>query len=314
MQNPIIIMGPTASGKTKLALELANYLPIEIISVDSALIYTDMNIGTAKPTTIELSQVPHHLINIISPLNSYSVAEFVKNSVNIAKNIILRDKIPLFVGGTMMYFNALINGLSVLPESQKGVRDKLENELAIHGLEYLYTRLGEVDEAVTQKIQANDTQRIIRALEVYEISGVPMSILQDAYKPIVQHNFTFSGYRILAENRQDLHHRINQRFTTMLEQGLVEEVKNIRAKYPDLTIENTAMRSVGYKQAWQYLDQDISYNELLEQGMASTRQLAKRQLTWLNNMNFANNTKVYDLRMEDSLELNLSKILSSVNN
>lgn len=296
--NPVILlMGPTASGKTAIALELAKYLPIEIINVDSALIYKDMNIGTAKPSIQDQATVPHHLIDIISPLESYSVADFLKSSVQIAENIIGRKKIPVFVGGTMMYFNALINGISELPPSDPIIRAEIENEIKLKGLEEVYLTLKQIDPRASQKIKSTDQQRITRALEVFRITQTPLSELQQQLPPKISHTLKFLCFNLVPENREILHERINARFIKMLQDGLVEEVMLIRNKYLELTINHTSMRSVGYKQVWQYLDNEIKYTDLIEMGQAATRQLAKRQLTWLRNMDLADlqTVKITDL-------------------
>lgn len=301
-------MGPTASGKTALALKMASMYPIEIISVDSALIYNDMNIGTAKPSVVELASVPHHLINIISPLEVYSVADFVKDSVKIANDIISRGKTPVFVGGTMMYYNALINGLSELPATSSEIRIQIENSIAKTGIEDAYSRLHEIDPVSAAKIKSKDTQRITRALEVYEVTGMPMSTLQDQLKPQIKHDFSFLGFRIIPFDRTILHERINQRFIQMLENGLIDEVRALRAKYPELTITHTSMRSVGYKQVWQYLENEINDLELIEIGQAATRQLAKRQLTWLRNMNFTNLDQLVEITDVENIEKNIELV------
>lgn len=279
----ILLMGPTASGKTDLALMLATKYPIEIISVDSALVYQDMDIGTAKPSVEQLNSVPHHLINIISPLETYSLAEFIKDSTNLIYQITKRGKLPLLVGGTMMYYNGLINGISALPVANQCVRAELEEQILLLGLNSLHTKLLEVDPVASAKIMPTDKQRIIRALEVFYLTGKPISQLQQENK--IKHDIPidFLPLTIIPSNREMLHQRINQRFQKMLEYGFIEEVKQLQAKYPALTSEHTAMRSVGYYQVWQYLANKINYAELTDQGMAATRQLAKRQITWLRS-------------------------------
>lgn len=311
--NAILLMGPTASGKTLLALTLAESYPIEIISVDSALVYTDMNIGTAKPTPSELSQVPHHLINIINPLQAYSVADFLKDSIAIARDILSRGKIPLFVGGTMMYFNALINGISELPASNPEIRAHLEERIAVDGITSLYAELKRIDPVSAAKIKPTDSQRIIRALEVYQIAKVPMSQLQQEIKPQIKHDFSFMAFRIIPNKREILHDRINQRFGQMLENGFIDELSQIQSKYPDLMINHTSMRSVGYKQVWQYLDNEISYTELIEKGQAATRQLAKRQLTWLKNMDYSKIKAMVSLENIEITDM-LQKIIPNISN
>lgn len=281
-------MGPTASGKTSLALKLATHLPIEVISVDSALIYRDMNIGTAKPTLPELQQVKHYLIDIISPLETYSVAQFLFETNLIIRDILHRNKVPVLVGGTMMYYNALINGISNLPESDSLIRNILEQKLHSKGLDALYKELQTVDFQSTLKINVNDKQRIIRALEVFYISGKPISALQKQNNQHVVKDINFLSFAIIPEDRSVLHNRINARFDKMINEGFIEEVKQLRDIYPSLKMSDNSMRCVGYKEVWQYLDKQISYNDMLEMGKAATRQLAKRQITWLRSLSAVN--------------------------
>ena len=288
IKKAILLMGPTASGKTALALQLINDYPIEIISVDSALIYRDMNTGTAKPTASELSSIPHHLIDIITPVETYSVAQFLHDANQIVRNIIARGKLPVLVGGTMMYYNALLNGISTLPESNLEIRTQLEQRIESNGLDTLYNELLATDSISAQKININDKQRIIRALEVYYISGIPLSELQQKSNINLVSDINFLPLAILPSERNILHERINQRFDNMLTSGFIEEVINLRNKYPTLTTNHTAMRCVGYSEVWQYLNGIINSNELSEKAKASTRQLAKRQITWLRSINHIN--------------------------
>ena len=281
-------MGPTATGKTELALRLAKHLPIEIISVDSALIYQDMNIGSAKPSVLELSQVPHHLINILSPLETYSVAGFIKDSIRLIADIISRGRIPVLVGGTMMYYNGLLNGISKLPEADAEIRDKLFLRGSSEGWDKLHLELADIDGIAATKIMPNDRQRIIRALEVFYLTGVPISKLQQDNKTRPAGDIKFLPLAIVPSVREILHARINQRFDKMLCNGFIEEVQQLQQQYPSLTSEHAAMRSVGYYQVWQYLNGSLTYTELLESGKAATRQLAKRQITWLRSMDVIN--------------------------
>ena len=293
----ILLMGPTAAGKTDLSLKLADIYPIEIISVDSALIYRDMNIGTAKPTAIELTNHPHHLIDIISPLESFSVAEFVQTTNTLIHDISLRGKIPLLVGGTMMYYNALLNGISELPLANQDIRDKLEQRILLFGLQHIYDELKQVDPIATDKINAHDKQRIMRALEVFYITGQPITQLQQATNNKLANSVDFLTLSIIPENRETMHTRINQRFENMLTNGFIEEVESLQKKYPELTSNHTAMRCVGYYQVWQYLSNQINKDALLQTGMAATRQLAKRQITWLrklNSTNIANDKLIFE--------------------
>ncbi|MDO4433778.1 MAG: tRNA (adenosine(37)-N6)-dimethylallyltransferase MiaA [Alysiella sp.] len=276
------ILGPTASGKTALALQLAKIFPIEIISLDSALVYRGMDIGTAKPTLSERLAVPHHLIDIISPMQTYSAADFVTDCTHLIGEIHARGKIPLIVGGTMMYYHALTQGLNQLPDANEEIRHQLHDLKEKHGLSFLYQRLQEIDATTAARLSANDSQRIERALEIFELTGKPLSthLQENAVRtPLRLHTLA-----LLPENRDLLHQQINRRFTMMLENGLLDEICHLRTHYPDLHQDMPSMRCVGYRQAWAHLNGDISANELLQQGQAATRQLAKRQLTWLRKI------------------------------
>lgn len=274
------VLGPTAGGKTGLALRLAQRFPLEIISLDSALVYRGMDIGTAKPTAEELTSVPHHLIDIISPLQSYSAAEFAADCLRLCGEISARGRMPLIVGGTMMYFHALVNGLNDLPQADAGVRAQLQAQKAEQGLEGLYRRLCEVDAATAARLKPGDSQRIERALEVFLQTGRPLSdhlAVQTAYRvPLRLHTLV-----LFPQRRELLHEAIARRFRLMLEQGFLEEVGRLKAEYPSLTAEHNSMRCVGYRQAWDYLDGACAYGAFVDAGIAATRQLAKRQLTWL---------------------------------
>ena len=274
------VLGPTAGGKTGLALRLAQRFPLEIISLDSALVYRGMDIGTAKPTDEELASVPHHLIDIISPLQSYSAAEFAADCLRLCGEISARGRMPLIVGGTMMYFHALVNGLNDLPQADAGVRAQLQAQKAEQGLEGLYRRLCGVDAATAARLKPGDSQRIERALEVFLLTGRPLSdhlAVQTAYRvPLRLHTLV-----LFPQRRELLHDAIARRFRLMLEQGFLEEVGRLKAEYPSLTAEHNSMRCVGYRQAWDYLDGACAYGAFVDAGIAATRQLAKRQLTWL---------------------------------
>lgn len=280
MSNVICIMGPTASGKTALACELVTHFPCEIISVDSALIYRDMDIGTAKPSREELEIAPHHLINIKNPNESYSAAEFCKDALALCASIKKRGRIPLLVGGTMMYFNSLQKGMSVLPEADESVRKQIEAEAAQLGWDVLHQRLVEIDPQAAARIHAHDTQRIQRALEVYQISGKTLThlLLQKNSSP----EYQFLNVALIPEDRAWLHERIAQRFDVMLQQGFVEEVQKLQERW-QLSKNMPAMRCVGYRQVLEYLQGDYDYAQMREKGIAATRQLAKRQLTWLRH-------------------------------
>ena len=278
----IFLMGPTASGKTNVAVELAQRLPVELISVDSALVYRDMDIGTAKPDAATLARAPHHLIDIIDPTEAYSAAAFRHDALRLMHDITQRGKIPLLVGGTMLYFKALREGLNDLPQSDPAMRSALEAEIAQHGIQHLHQQLAQVDAETAARLKPTDTQRIQRAMEIYRLTGSPMSTL------IGQQQSTELPYRIIPiafvpSDRAVLHQRIATRFATMLKQGLVDELRALRKKYP-LHPNMTSMRCVGYRQAWQFMEGEIDDTQLLETGIAATRQLAKRQLTWLRSM------------------------------
>ena len=282
-QLPVVfIMGPTASGKTSLAIELVQLeqtQSFEIISVDSALIYQEMDIGTAKPTQEELNIAPHHLIDFLDPALSYSVADFRRDALALIEDIHSRNKIPLLVGGTMLYHRALLYGLSQLPSSNSEIRQRLDAIMAEKGSDYLHHQLSLIDPLSAQKIHPNDPQRIQRALEVYEITGKPLSILQQQSKQQVLQYPVFKIV-IAPKNRDILRHRIAIRFKQMIDAGFINEVKRLYQR-EDLSLDLPSMRSVGYRQVWEYLQNQISYDEMLEKGINVTRQFAKRQMTWL---------------------------------
>jgi len=278
----IFLMGPTASGKTGIAVELAQRLPVELISVDSALVYRDMDIGTAKPDAATLARAPHHLIDIIAPTEAYSAAAFRHDALRLMADITARGKIPLLVGGTMLYFKALREGLSDLPQADPEVRAALDAEIAQHGIEHLHRQLAAVDAETAARLSPNDSQRIQRALEIYRITGSPMSALLGQQ---TRHELPYRiiPVALIPGDRAQLHARIATRFRQMLVQGLVEELRGLRRRY-DLHPDLPAMRCVGYRQAWQFMEGEINEAQLLETGIAATRQLAKRQLTWLRSM------------------------------
>lgn len=274
----LAIMGPTASGKSQLSMALSEILPIEIISVDSALIYRQMDIGTAKPTAEEMQRVPHHLINTHYPDESYSASEFVQDVHRLVKEIFARGRLPVLVGGTMMYFNALQQGLNDLPSADEAVREKLQQAWQ-ESPQALHKRLSEIDPQSAQRIHPNDPQRLIRALEVFEISGKPLSEHRKNQKTALQ-DFSLVKVGLLTDDRKALHKQIEKRFRQMLEAGFLAEVKALYSQ-PGLKADMNAIRSVGYRQAWQYLDGEWDYDTFVEKGMTATRQLAKRQFTWL---------------------------------
>ena len=284
------IAGPTASGKTALSLAVAQRWPVEIISVDSALVYRGMDIGTAKPNAAELAQVPHHLIDIRDPLHAFSAADFVRDATALITDIQTRGRMPLLVGGTMLYFKALMDGLSNMPTANPEVRADIDARAQAQGWPALHAELAVIDPTTAQRLAPNDSQRIARALEVFTISGLPLS---DWHAQTRHHSSPLHPERLIALEPQErawLHTRIAQRFETMIEQGLVDEVRTLRARgdlHPDLP----AMRCVGYRQCWDMLETlqgahpaAADLHRLRETGIAASRQLAKRQLTWLRSM------------------------------
>jgi tRNA dimethylallyltransferase len=274
-------MGPTASGKTGVAVELVQRLPVELISVDSALVFRNMDIGTAKPDAATLARAPHHLIDIINPTEAYSAAAFRRDALHLMADITARGKIPLLVGGTMLYFKALREGLSPLPQADADLRAELDAEIALHGIEHLHAKLAEVDPETAARLHSTDTQRIQRAMEIYRLSGQPMSVLikHQEQNPLP---YNILPIALVPSDRAVLHKRIATRFADMLKQGLLDELHGLRQKY-QLHRDMTSMRCVGYRQAWEFMEGEITEAELMEKGIAATRQLAKRQLTWLRS-------------------------------
>jgi len=278
----IFLMGPTASGKSSITMEIAKRLSVEIVSVDSAQVYRHMDIGTAKPSAKTLAAVPHHLINLIEPHERYSAAQFRDDALVAMREITERGKIPLLVGGTMLYFRALLEGLSELPPADIGVRMAIDTKAEESGWPEMHKELQQLDPAIAMRIQPNDSQRIQRALEIYYLTDKPMSELLK--KPrYVYLPYRVSSIALIPDDRDVLHQRIAHRFEEMLELGLISEVRAVRDKF-GLEAETPSMRCVGYRQAWMYLDNEISLTEMREMGLAATRQLAKRQLTWLRSM------------------------------
>ncbi len=273
-------MGPTASGKTALAVSLVERFPLEIISVDSALVYRGMDIGTAKPDAATLARAPHHLLDIRDPTEAYSAAAFCDDARRLMADIVARGKVPLLVGGTMLYFRALLQGLDDLPRADAALRKKLEAEAAARGWPALHAELAAVDPVTAARLAPNDSQRIGRALEIFRLTGKPMSAQLDRAQSELPYRVL--QLALIPSDRAVLHQRIAARFDAMLAEGLLEEVKTLRRSYA-LTPDLPAMRAVGYRQAWACLDGEIDSKELREQGIAATRQLAKRQLTWLRS-------------------------------
>ena len=278
----IFLMGPTASGKTAAAVAMVQHLPIELISVDSALVYREMDIGTAKPDAETLRLAPHHLIDIVNPDSAYSAAQFRDDALRLMAEITARGRVPLLVGGTMLYFNALQHGMHALPSADPVVRASLLADAERIGWPAMHARLARLDPATAERLQPNDAQRIERALEVVLSSGRPMSAwLSEQRSDALPYRLLKIG--LLPSERAALHARIALRFDQMLDAGLVDEVSDLRTRWP-LLPDMPSMRCVGYRQAWRYLDGEIDAAELRDTGIYATRQLAKRQLTWLRGM------------------------------
>ncbi len=277
----LYLVGPTAAGKTAAALMLAQYFPLEIISMDSALVYRGMDIGTAKPSLAEQAQVPHHLLDIRDPSDAYSAATFAKDAQTLIQAIRARNKRPLIVGGTLLYYKALSEGLHCLPAADSAVRQQLDAEAAQYGWPAMHARLRKVDPNTAARLSPNDAQRIQRALEIWILSGKTMTQLLEAKR--MTPGESFHTLALEPQQRETLHQRIATRFDAMLEQGFLDEVNTLRAR-GDLHPNLPAIRCVGYRQAWQYLDGAIDHPTMREQAIAATRQLAKRQLTWLRSL------------------------------
>ncbi|WP_018150614.1 tRNA (adenosine(37)-N6)-dimethylallyltransferase MiaA [Leeia oryzae] len=279
----ILLAGPTASGKTASTLHLCRTLPVEIISVDSALVYRDMNIGTAKPDAGFLAEAPHFLLDIIDPTDSYSAAQFRTDALQLMDDITRRGHIPLLVGGTMLYYKALLEGLSDLPEADPEIRATLEAEAAQIGWPAMHQKLATLDPVTAARLEPGDSQRVQRALEICLVSGEPMSALlaRQTSEPLAYQTLNLA---LVPSDRAVLHQRIAERFDQMLAMGFIDEVRALLNKYPTLTPELPSMRCVGYRQALAYLAGEDDLPAFREKGIAATRQLAKRQLTWLRGM------------------------------
>lgn len=275
----ILLMGPTAAGKTQLALNLCEQLPLDIVSVDASQVYRGMDIGTAKPSAEEQARAPHRLIDIRDPAQPYSAAEFCVDAVREMNDIVQRGRTPLLVGGTMFYFRALEEGLSDLPSADPGVREQLKIEAEQIGWAALHARLAQRDPESAARISANDSQRIQRALELIELTGETPTTLNRRARPEPP-PFRFVHVALVPADRTWIHSRIAQRFQAMLELGLVNEVERLYQR-GDLSVNLPSVRTVGYRQVWEYLTGRVAYNQIAEQAIAATRQLAKRQLTWL---------------------------------
>jgi tRNA dimethylallyltransferase len=275
----IFLMGPTGAGKTDVAIELAARLPCDLISVDSALVYRGMDIGTAKPDAAVLAQAPHRLVDICDPVEPYSAARFRVDACAEIESILSQGRIPLLVGGTMLYFRALANGLSKLPAADVALRQRLERQASSEGWAAMHQRLLAVDPPAGQRIHPNDPQRILRALEVFEMTGTPMTELQGQSDPLP---YRIVRLVIAPAERAVLHQRIEQRFQAMMRRGFLDEVEGLFRR-DDLHADLPSMRAVGYRQLWAHLAGEVGLDTAVQQGMTATRQLAKRQLTWLRS-------------------------------
>ncbi len=306
----IFLMGPTAAGKTDLAIALTQSLPCELISVDSAMVYRGMDIGTAKPSPEVLAAHPHRLVDIRDPAESYSAAQFCGDALQAMAEITARGKIPLLVGGTMLYYKALVDGLAEMPPADAEVRAELEAQARELGLGELHRQLAEIDPVSAARIHPNDPQRLIRALEVYRVSGQSMTAHRERQSAETRGSdagagghlpYTVASLAIAPTDRHILHERIALRFSQMLEQGFVDEVRELRAR-SDLHVGLPSIRAVGYRQVWDYLDSKLTAEQMRERGIIATRQLAKRQFTWLRSWS--------DVHWLDSLACdNLSRTL-----
>tara|TARA_B110001454_G_C12649593_1_gene404846 strand:- start:101 stop:1045 length:945 start_codon:yes stop_codon:yes gene_type:complete len=302
-QSPVIcLMGPTASGKTALAMALHDALPCDIISVDSALIYRDMDIGTAKPAADELAKYPHRLINIRDAAQSYSAADFCQDALAEIAQIRANNRIPLLVGGTMMYFKSLIEGISPLPAADSEVRQQIESEAAEQGWEALHEKLTKIDPVSAQRIHPNDPQRLTRALEVFRLTGNTLTQLTQIKGDKLDGDVL--QFAITPKERSTLHKRIELRYQQMIAQGFEKEVIKLKER-GDLHENLPSIRCVGYRQMWQYLNDDCDHQEMVFKGVCATRQLAKRQLTWLRNW-----PDLHWLTTDD--KTNLSQVLAAV--
>lgn len=304
----ICIMGPTASGKSALAMALASHLPIEIISVDASQVYKGMDIGTAKPSELEKNSVPHHLIDILSPAEAYSASQFVNDAIGLSESLIKKGRMPCLVGGTMLYFKALQTGLSPMPKQDPAYRVELEKEAKAKGWDVLHRRLKEVDPVSAERIHPNDPQRIQRALEIYHLTGTPMTDIWASSRPRSS-PFSFINIALMPENRAHLHQRIADRFDEMLALGLLEEVSRLKDLHLDSSL--PSMRTVGYRQVFQYLQEEFDFDTMREKAIAATRQLAKRQITWLRRWPNVSYFSPEDPRLLDNVLMHLRRTLTN---
>jgi len=298
----VLLLGPTATGKSALAMRIAEKIPVEIVAVDSAQVYRGMDIGTAKPSAADRAAVPHHLIDLRDPSEPYSAAAFVADAACAIEQIRARGRLPLLVGGTMLYAKALREGLSSLPSADTEIRERIESDASALGWPALHARLAQIDGPTATRVKPNDSQRIQRALEVFEATGLPMSELLSVKK---SRPVKVNTIALLPPDRPTLHRRIEQRFDAMLNAGLLDEVRSLHAR-GDLHAQFPSIRSVGYRQAWAFLESKCTYEEFRASAIAATRQLAKRQMTWLRSMR--------DARfIEPTAEAALREILASFN-
>ena len=306
----IFIIGPTASGKTELAKFVFDNFKTEIISVDSVQIYKDMDIGAAKPSSSELERYPHHLINLIPPTESYSVSQFKEDEFKVSSNVLNNNKTPLLVGGTMLYFNALEYPMDDIPSSSDEVRVKVANEIDEFGLSHLYSKLLKIDPKSARTIKPNDKHRIMRAMEVYYISGKPISRFQTKNKtPQTQFNFLKIG--LMPQDRSALHKRIELRTKEMIKRGFLDEVRGLLKDYPELGEQHSSMRCVGYRQILNSMNKKIELEDLTEMIVIATRQLAKRQLTWMRGMSHMNLFDPFSPKKENLVKSLIGKFLES---
>ncbi|MGB1158293.1 MAG: tRNA (adenosine(37)-N6)-dimethylallyltransferase MiaA [Porticoccaceae bacterium] len=275
-------MGPTASGKTDLAIALRGQLPVDLINVDSAQVYTGMDIGTAKPDRQTLDLAPHRLISFRDPAQAYSAADFAADAKREMEDIVSAGRIPLLVGGTMLYFKVLLEGLSDLPEADQGIRDAIQRQADRDGWPSVHRELQRVDAVTAESLHPNHSQRIQRALEVYQLTGRPLSELQASTGGGIQEHYDIRQFALIPNNRQLLHKRIESRFYSMMDQGFEAEVEKLYRR-GDLQASLPAIRSVGYRQLWDYFEGNCDLSEAIERGIVATRQLSKRQQTWLRN-------------------------------
>jgi tRNA dimethylallyltransferase len=305
----ILLMGPTASGKTAVAMALADRFPVELVSVDSAQVFRDMDVGTAKPDRATLARYPHRLIDLISPEESYSAARFCTDALAAMADITAAGKVPLLVGGTMLYFRALLHGLADLPQADAALRAEIDAEAAAEGWPALHAKLAVFDPSTAARLHPTDSQRLQRALEIYRLTGRPMSALL-AESEQLRPAYDFLSIGLLPADRAVLHARIARRFDEMLLAGLDEEVRQLRAKYA-LNLNLPSMRCVGYRQTWEAQEGIIPHKELRDRGIFATRQLAKRQITWLTNSFTAEIYDCLDPALSDKIAARVAAFLGA---